>query len=209
MEENKMEEKNETKRSWVVPALLIVVVFQTIISIKTGFFSFLSRKQSSGTMKIEPFVPVPQVEEGKEASVKLTFVPSGISLKKNEVANIDLILTPKRDVRIDGVDIILNYDPKAIEITQVTTPKLFSFVSEKKEKEKEGKVYLTFLEEKSSGLLFKGGTKLVTLSLKGKSLGTSDLSIVTSTEGPTTVIAENGTSRRILFDRGSLKIVVY
>lgn len=194
---------------WLVPALSILIIFQSIVLIINSTQTMVNDRMEVARMKAEPFVPVPPDEVSQGATVKLAFVPSGVSIKKGQSTTVDLFLTPKKNLQLDGADIVLNFDPKILEITQVTTPKLFSFVSQKKEKESEGKIYVTFLEEGKNGLYLNKESKLMTLTLKGKTSGVSNLSIATANEGATTVITETGTSKKISFDKGSIQVVVY
>lgn len=199
-----MIEKETSTRyhDWLIPILAVLVIFQTLILAST-----LSKKDSFSRLK--GLVPVGESKIVPGSLAKLHFVPSGVSLKKDEVVTVDLFLTPKKPLKLDGADVVLNFDPKILQVTQVTTPKLFSFVSQKKEKENEGKIYLTFLEEKANGLLLAQEVKLLTISLKGKTLGESPLSIVVAEEGPTTVITESKTSKKLVFDQEDLKLVVH
>jgi len=185
---------------WLIPILALLVVFQTIT---------LSQPARQGQRESEPFVVLPPVEEVDKSVVLLSFIPSGVSLKKGETMNIDLVLSPKKSLRLDGMDIVLTFDPEIVQVSQVITPKLFSFVSENKEKEKEGRIYLTFLEEKTEGLSISQEEKIVTLVIKAVAVGESEVSVLTADEGPSTVITENQTSKKILFDKGKTKIVVY
>lgn len=185
---------------WLIPILALLVVFQTAVLIS---------QLKSVKRTFEPYVALPPVEEVSQSAVKLNFIPSGVSLRNGDTVNVDLMLTPKKSLRLDGIDIVLAFDPKIVQVSQVITPKLFSFVSENKEKEKDGKIYLTLLEEKENGLVINQEVKLVTLVIKAKAIGESEISILTAEEGPTTVITENQTSKKILFDKGKAKVVVY
>lgn len=199
-----MKEENAIKKyhDWLIPVLSLLIIFQSGI--------LITRSQEVRVVeKQEPYLPVPTVEEVQEADSELVFVPAGISLRAGETTTVDLIFTPKRNVKLDGMDIVLTFDPAKLQISQVTTPKLFSFVTQNKTDEKKGRIYLTFLEEKDGGLLLDRGTKILALTLKGKIVGESGVALVTADEGPTTVIAESGTSKKISFAKGSLKVVVY
>lgn len=183
---------------WLIPILALLLIFQAIVLVGPSFPFLVGRQQASKT-KIVP----------RESPVKFSFSPKSVYLKEGRMASVDLILVPKREIRLDGVDIILTFDPKILEVTQVDPASLFSFVSQKRGKEREGKISITFLEEKTNGVLVGQEVKLLTLTIKGKAFGTSDLSILSSDEGPTTVIAESMMSRKIAFDRESLRVVIY
>jgi len=198
-----MEEGNIVKKyhDWLIPVLALLVVFQAI----TMAFS----SPTAIEQKPQPFIPVPATEEVKASVARLAFVPSGVSIKKGEMTNIEVVFSPKRNLKLDGMDIVLVFDPEVIQVTQVTTPKLFSLTTQNKGDEKNGRLYLTFLEEKAEGLSLNSEAKIITLTVKGKALGESQLTFLTADEGPTTVIAENGVSQKVIFDKGSAKVVVY
>lgn len=191
--------KIEKYPGWAVPVLAVLVIFQTIVLASSRVVPV---RQSTSA-------PFPAAVKSEASLVRLSFSPSGISLKKGESAKVDLILVPKKGLRVDGIDIALSFDPKLVEVTAVATPKLFSFVSQQKGRQTEGKVYITFLEEKEEGLLVSNNMVLLTVTLKGKTAGTSSLSFIKSEEGPTTVIAENKTSKKIVFDQEDLQVAVY
>lgn len=189
--------KSKRINQWIIPALAILLIFQAIILVGPR----LSLPSS--------FQQIPKKEAAAEFPVKFSFSPESIYLKEGKAIDVDLVITPQREIRLDGVDIILTFDPKIIEVTRITPEKLFSFVSEKREKERAGKIAATFLEEKEKGLLIKERVKLLTLTIKGKSSGRSNLSVLGADEGPTTVVVESETSRKIPFDSASLAVVVY
>jgi len=202
-----MEERAKQKYSeWLISVLAVLVIFQAIVLVGASFDLLLPRQQATGKATA-PFLITQTKNE--EILAKLAFVPANVSLKQGEVSTVDLVLTPQREIRLDGMDVVLVFDPEVFEVSSVTVPKLFSFVSQKKDKVQGGKIYATFLEEDSDGLSIKENTKLLSLTIKGKALGTSNLSILTAEEGPTTVLVENGTSQKITFDKEDLKVTVY
>jgi hypothetical protein len=185
---------------WLILTLSLLVILQAVILVK----------QTKKNAPAEPpaYIPAPQIEEVSGASVKLTFVPGGAAIRKGETVSFDLFLTPKRRLRLDGVRLVLNFNPEQAQLTQIVTPRLFSSVAQDREGEKNGRILLTFLEEKPEGLWFDKATKLLTLTLQGKKAGETTVTVVAEGEGPQTVITESGSSKKILFDRGNLKLVV-
>lgn len=186
---------------WLVPALSILVILQAVV---------LTRQLGKSPAEERPAqIPVPKIEKVDNASVKLAFAPSGAAINKGEVVNVDLVLTPKKKLRLDGVHLVVGFDPSSLQITKITTPKLFSSVSENKESEGKGRISLTFLEEQTGGLWVDQEVRLLTLAIKGIKTGESEVFVVTEGGPPQTVITETGNSKKVLFDRGNLKLVVY
>jgi hypothetical protein len=185
---------------WLITVLSLLVIFQAVI--------LANQIKKNSLPKPLGYIPVAKIEEVSGATVGLAFVPGGASIRRGETASFDLVLTPKRKLRLDGIRLVLNFNPEQTQLLQVTTPRLFSSVAQNREGEKEGKILLTFLEEKPEGLWFDKATKLLTLALKGVKMGETEVSVVVEGEGPQTVITESGSSKKILFDRGNLKLVV-
>ena len=206
-----MAKKSKTYYQWIIPILALLLIFQVVVLIGPPASTMLKALRAGPGLSWLNSLPRQQEtkEASREASVKFSFSPKSIYLKEGKTMSVDLILVPKREIRLDGADITLTFDPKILEVTQVVPGNVFSFVSQKKEKEREGKISMTFLEEKTNGVVIKDEVKLATLTIKGRAFGNGDLSVLNSDEGPTTVIAESGTSRKIAFDREDMKVVVY
>ncbi len=185
---------------WLIPILSLVVIGQAVV--------LVSQMRKGSLPKRLEYIPTAKIQEVSGAAVGLAFVPGGASIRKGETASFDLVLSPKRKLRLDGVRLVLNFNPEQTQLLQVTTPRLFSSVSQDRAGEEEGRILLTFLEEGSEGLWFDKPTKLLTLTLKGVKAGEAEVSVVTEGEGPQTVVTETGSSKKILFDRGNLKLVI-
>ena len=197
-----MEEKQDiTQRlsPWIIPVLALLVIFQ----------SYLIITQPKMTASKVGVSQLPEVEEVEESTAGLIFSPVGVSVKKGQTGTIDLILVPQKSLSLDGADIVLSFDPNILQITQVSTPKLFSIVSQKKDDEKGGRVFVTFLEEKQGGVSLTQQAILLSLTVKGNAVGEGTISIVTADYGASTVITEAGTSKKLVFDKGSAQVVVY
>lgn len=194
-----MAKKSKNYSPWTISVLAFLFILLVVAFLGPGL-SWLNKVQQN---------PKTKKEVSQEASVKFSFSPKSIYLKEGKIMSVDLILASRKEVRLDGADITLTFDPKILEVTEVVPSKVFSFASQKREKEREGKISVTFLEEKTNGVLIKDEVKLATLTIEGRAFGTGDFSVLSSDEGPTTVVAESGTSRKISFDSEKLKVVVY
>jgi len=186
--------------SWLIPILSLLVIYETLILTRHYPKKDLDQRLA--------YIPVPKVEESAGATVRLSFVPAGVSLHQGETVSVDLWLSPKKKLRLDGINLTIDFNPEFVQITQVMVPKLFSSVVEDKEVEKEGKLHLIFLEEEKGGLWSEKEVKLLSLLIKGKAMGEGEITLATK-EGTKTVITETGTSKKVPFDYGNLKLVVY
>jgi hypothetical protein len=180
--------------------LLGVVLLQS-------FFLITDSGQKNKTKESLGEGVVPKLEESDKSLVKLAFSPSAVYVRKDETASIDLVLTPKKSLRLDGADIVLSYDPTLIEVVEISTPKLFSLVTQRKTDEKSGRIYLTFLEEKEGGLLLSQESKLLSLRIKAGTPGKGEITILSGDGG--TVLTESGSSQKTAFDKGNIKVVTY
>lgn len=210
-----MAKKSKTYHPWTISILALLFIILVVVLFGPPAKAMLKALRAGpGSSWLNKFPWEPETnneikEMTREAPVKFTFSPKSIYLKEGKTIDVDLILVSKKEIRLDGADIILTFDPKILEVTQIIPGKVFSSVSQKREKEREGRVAITFLDEKTNGVLVKDEVKLATLVVKGRDFGNGALSVLSSDEGPTTVIAESGTSRKIVFDRESLTVVVY
>lgn len=176
------------KEKWLIPGLCLVVIFSGL---------FIGTKQE----------PVKQISVTPPAEALFGFLPSEVILKKNQEVSVSLFLVPEEELYLDGIDVLLSFDPKAVEVTKVVPEKLFSFSSFRREDLTKGRISVTFLEEKSDGVLLKGQSTLLTIFLKAKEPGSSEISVVWAEKGPSTVITQTKTSQKILFDRQKLLVL--
>lgn len=186
---------------WLIPALCVMIIFGVV-------FLFAKNK----IMKLKPS----ENEVGQEVSSSVPVLPSAnllfslesLALKKGEKATVDLILNSGKETKLDGLDVILSFDPKVVEISEAVAEKVFSYSFVRKQDLGSGKLSATFVEEKGDGVLLSGEEKILQLTLTGRSSGTSEITIVKQEKGATTVITESGTSKKLLFDNNSLKVTV-
>lgn len=182
--------KKITNASWFIPLLALWLIF--LVAMVTLCLS----KQR-----------VPEKKE--EVLTALRFVPANLNLKKGETWTVAIKLRPPKPLSLDGVDVVLEFDPSLVEIKNIVMPKLFSFFSQNKINEEKGRVALTFLEEKEGGLKIENEVLLSTITILAKKSGKGEIKILSAEEGPTTVITETSTSRQIPFKQENLKVVIF
>jgi len=172
-----------------IPALCLMIIFSALI--------ILQKK----TLKLpsEPLV--------SEPGTFLRFVPSVVTLKENEETAVKLQFTPKKEFFLDGIDLLLSFDPNMVSVTKVVPEKLFSFSSFQSGDLAKSRISVTFLEEKKDGILLKDQSTLLTLFLKARKPGSSEISVVLSEKGPSTVIIQTKTSQKIQFESQKLLII--
>ena len=127
-------------------------------------------------------------------------------MEKAGSASFDLNLSFEKEVFLDGVDIVLIFDSQMVEIIEVVPSEIFSFSVFRKDDLQKGRISVTFLEERGGGIGLSGNNELMTVKLKAKKAGESVIEILEAEKGVTTVITENGTSRKIDFKGESLKV---
>lgn len=178
------------KKKWLVPGLCLMVIF-------CGLFIGTER---------EP-VPVKQISVTPSTGTFFGFLPSEINLGKSERA-VKLFLVSKKELSLDGIDIVLSFDPKAVMVTKVVPEKVFSFSSFREGDLAKGRISVTFLEEKKDGVLLKDQSTLLTIFLKAKKSGRSEISVVLAEKGPSTVITQTKTSQKIQFESQKLSMIL-
>lgn len=179
------------KEKWLIPGLCLVVIF-------SGLFIGIKQKPA-GQVSVPPSAP-------PSAGAVFGFLPSEIALNKNEEIPVKLFLSSEKGLFLDGIDVLLSFDPKAVEVTRVVPEKIFSFSSFRREDLIRGKISVTFLEEKKDGVLLKDQSTLLTIFLKAKEPSSSEISVVWAEKGSSTVITQTKTSQKILFDSQKLLI---
>ncbi len=175
------------KKKWLIPGLCLVVIFSGL---------FIGVKQR----------PTEQASVPPPMGAFFGFLPSEIALSKSEEIPVRLFLVPEKGLFLDGIDVLLSFDPKVVEVTKVVPEKIFSFSFFRREDLAKGKISVTFLEEKKDGVLLKDQSTLLTIFLKAKESSSSEISVVWAEKGPSTVIIQTKTSQKILF--GSQKLLI-
>lgn len=186
----------EIQKIWLIPVLCLIVI--------SGALFLSSSYRGKGAS--QPESTAGKMVQEAETKAVFSFFPSEVFLEKQQTADFNFKLGFDKNIYLDGVDVILVFDPKIIKIEEVIPSSLFSYNVFRREDLQNGRIAVTFLEERGGGLLFKKEESLMTVSLKRIAEGQSYLSILISEKGASSVITESGTSKKILFEGKSLEI---
>ncbi len=171
----------------------------------------MAKKQSNGSIIPKSTFPVSKNAVSSKAVVPqatVLFVPQSVTLKKGDKSSVDVSIDFQKELRLDGLDLLLVFDPKLIEVSEVVPSKLFSSTFIRQEELAKGRISVTFLEENGGGILVNSKNKILSFTLKGKAKGAGSIEIVSAEKGATTVITESNTSKKVPFDTNNLKVVV-
>ena len=202
------EEKNKKccqgKEGWLIAAGVVLII------IILGGSLYLAKENGAVNINVPNLVSENTSESVSTlpASASISFSPAAVSLKKGEKTSVNLYLNFQKELRLDGFDLLLVFDPKVVEVSGLVPSKLFSTSFLRKEELATGRVSATFLEENGGGVLVNGKNTILSLTLTGKSSGTTGMTIVSVEKGATTVITESGTSKRVPFEGKNLRISV-
>jgi len=199
-------EKGGPKRLVFLILLLVGVLVLLLGALIWGAWRLAGKREE--LWQKSPTVVEPKKEEEVEQVSKFLFEPGDLKLEKGKTGEISLLITWGRKFDLDGMDVVLKFDPEKLEIVGVEPTKIFSFVNPRVDKEK-GRVILTLLETQKDKVEVKEATFLVKLTVKGKTPGETLLSVVSSQEDKVhTVLVESGSSRPLPFRSDSAKILV-
>jgi len=102
----------------------------------------------------------------KAASSSLLFSPDSISIKKDSDGSVDIYLD-SREEQIVGVDLVINFDPVHVELTNISDYGLLSYKVKEIVDNNSGKLKLAFSND--FGKYFSGSARLATIYFKSKS----------------------------------------
>lgn len=172
-------------------AVILLAVFTVNSLISPKGFWFLSAGSNTQPAK---------------SDIDFYFFPDTLNLKPGESKKVDLFLNPSKKLGIAGIDIILKFDPKKVLVSQTELVKVLPVVISNKINLANGQAGWTYLNDKDQKYYFETPIKILSLTVKGNSVSTSEINLLTADEKATTVITEEGTARRIPFTTGSLKV---
>lgn len=181
---------NFKKVKWLIPLLALLVIFESILVVER-----LSKKASQ---EEQPSLPIELKEEK----------PVIISWKgENQVVygdeeEVKVVMTPLKNLALDGVDVLIEYDPEYLEIIGTDPSDKFSYLARNWIEPEKKRILVSMLEtDLPEGVSFESGEEATLLTIKYVALkaGQTELKIIGGEDQAGTVLAENGTAQKIPF----------
>lgn len=190
---------------WLIPVLCVLVIFQTAMLLSDEARQKIALVAQNVLLVGSQVKSTPTTEP---VAAQIQLVPQTVKAIKGKPAVVEVWLKPNKPVNLGGMDLVLKFDPQMAGVTKIEPQKVFSLVLPNRQSEKSGRLFVTYLDESGKGVLIGQGVKLLILTLTPKQAGILKLSLVSSTEGATTVLAEKTSSKSLPFVSNDLLITV-
>lgn len=169
-------EMNFKKTKWLIPLLALLVIFESILVVER-----LSKK-------IKQEVMISWQGEGQ--------------IKSGEEGEVKVVMTPLKNLALDGIDVLIEYDPEYLEIIGTNPSDRFSYLARNWIEPEKKRILVSMLEtDRLEGVNFEAGEEVVLLTIKYVALrpGTTQLKIIGGEDQAGTVLAENGTAQKVSY----------
>lgn len=192
------------KIKWLVPFLAILVIFESVLIVQK-----IGTKINSGTKEGNENLAVNELTKGEKPIIVSLLGEESVTAGGE--GRIEVAIKTIKNVNLDGVDILLGYDPEYLEIVGVTPMNKFSYLARNWVEPEKKRVLVSMVEnEKMEGVAFAAGEEvnLATISYRAKKAGITKVTVVGENEAAGTVFAENKTAAKVPFvsEDFSLKI---
>ena len=188
---------NFKKAKWLIPALALLVIFESVMIVQ---------RLDKGK---EP-ISLPAKIEEEQGSALIAF--KGESQASEEVEGmVEVAMTPLKSFLLDGVDVLIEYDPKYLEILGTDPSDRFSYLARNWVEPEKKRVLVSMLEtELVEGVYFEAGEEVVltTISYLPKKSGETSLKIIGGLDETGTVLAENGTAQKVPYSSTDFKLTI-
>lgn len=184
------------KAKWLVPLLALLVIFESILVVDR-----LSKK------KKQEEVSLPE-EVSEQESVIFTWQAED-QIAAGDEEEVKLVMTTLKNLSLDGVDLLIEYDPEYLDIIGTDPSDRFSYLGRNWIEPEKKRILVSMLETSlPEGVAFEAGEEVTLLTIKYGALksGETRLKIVGGETEGGTVLAENGTARQVPFTSEELVI---
>jgi len=193
---------NLIKMKWLVPFLAILVIFESVLIVQKLDSRREAQRAGGGA--------TPPVELKEVNSVSLT-VTGDEAVASGDEGEAKVVMTTLKDVALDGIDVLVEYDPEYLEVIGVEPSAKFSNVARNWIEPEKKRILVSMLEVNlPEGVSFGAGEETVLLTIRYVALkpGETTLRIIGGEDEAGTVLAENGTAKKIPFDKQDLIVTI-
>jgi hypothetical protein len=191
--------QDSNKNWWVVFALSVFIIYESVVIIDR-----LSNRDEA------ILVPPRQEDVSKKSSgqvdseVLISITDSGAGWFAGKTGRLQVVFTPLKDISLDGLDLLLEYDPESLFIESLETTDLFDTVARKLIQPENNRVIVSLFElTKKEGISFSSGDKVVLLTIDAKpktGVKSTFVKLINKTESqPGSQLIEAKTGEQILF----------
>lgn len=182
---------NFKKIKWLIPVLAILVIFESILIVQR-----LSRKASD---QLPGESGLPSLPEKEMVVIAFGGLNEAVVGQESEVA---VAMVPLKSVALDGIDVLIEYDPEYLEIVGTDPSERFSYLARNWIEPDKKRILVSMVEtDLPAGVNFEPGEEvnLVVIRYLPFQKGKTGFRIIGSETEAGTVLAENGTAAKIPF----------
>jgi len=204
MKDNKAKHDELSNRArFVIIALAVFIIFESVMIVdgltkaqkgeKAGFSPNGSSKATPAATK-----SVQKITQGE------IYFEGPAEMKKNMANEVNVFFKPTGNLNLDGIDLVLSYDPPSITIAKATAARgVFDTIARELIQPEKNRLIVSLLElEKEAGVEIKGGEAILLVTLSVKPLLASgekvSLNVSEDLNGKTKIL-EAGSGKEITF----------
>jgi hypothetical protein len=179
-----MNYKKMDTAKWLVPVLAILVIVESVFIVQK-----LSKQKGEEWTNVEESLPT-SLQPGKEQQTVLA-LEGQKTIQQGEQGQASVVMTPYQQLSLDGVDVLVEYDPEYIEVLGTDPSDRFSRVGRNWIEPEKQRVLVT-LVQLDQVVNFEAGQKatLLTLSYQAKKAGQTSLKIKKAQAGGTNLVGQ-------------------
>jgi len=197
--------EDSNKSWWVILVLSLFIIYESITIIDR----LSSNQVDSGRAKNTSVAPLPE----EKIRAKLTISDSGIAWSQGKKGQLTIVASPLEDIDLDGLDLLLEYNPKELSVETLETTNIFDTVARKLIQPENNRVVVSLFElAKKEGVSFKSGEDVVLLTLSVKPIlkeGSSFVKLIVKTESQSgSQLIEAKTGDKISFEESQYQLTI-
>ena len=201
--------EDSNKSWWVILALSLFIIYESVTIIDR-----LSKSQSQSLTGLSQpkDISVAPLSEGK-IKARLTISDAGVVWSQGKKGQLTIAVSPFEDISLDGLDLLLEYNPKQLSVESLKTTDIFDTVARKLIQPEDNRVVVSLFElAKKDGVSFKSGEEIILLTLSVKPIikeGSSFVKLIVKTESQSgSQLIEAKTGDKISFEESQYQLTV-